>query len=59
MAVKDGRASTAGGKAYDRIRSLILAGDFGPGDRLKEEELTTLCEGLAHAGARGLAKAGV
>ncbi len=44
MTVKDRRVSTAGGKAYDRIRSLILAGDFGPGDRLKEEELTALCE---------------
>jgi DNA-binding GntR family transcriptional regulator len=44
MTVKERRVSTAGGKAYDRIRSSILAGDFGPGVRLKEEELTTLCE---------------
>ena len=44
MSVKDAPVSTAGGKAYDFIRSSILSGDFSPGRRLKEEELTTLCE---------------
>lgn len=42
--MKDAPVSTAGGKAYDLIRSAILSGDFSPGRRLKEEELTTLCE---------------
>ncbi len=44
MTVKDTPVSTAGGKAYDLIRSAILSGEFSPGHRLKEEELTTLCE---------------
>ncbi len=44
MTVKDAPVSTAGGKAYDLIRSAILSGEFSPGRRLKEEELTTLCE---------------
>ena len=44
MTVRDAPVSTAGGKAYDLIRSAILSGEFSPGRRLKEEELTTLCE---------------
>ncbi len=44
MIVKGASVSTAGGKAYDFIRSSILSGDFSPGRRLKEEELTALCE---------------
>ena len=44
MTVKDAPVSTAGGKAYELIRGAILSGEFTPGRRLKEEELTTLCE---------------
>ena len=44
MTIKDSPVSTAGGKAYELIRSAILSGAFSPGRRLKEEELTTLCE---------------
>ena len=44
MTVKDAFVSTAGGKAYELIRGAILSGEFSPGRRLKEEELTTLCE---------------
>ncbi len=44
MAVKHAPVSTAGGKAYGLIRAAILSGEFAPGRRLKEEELTTLCE---------------
>ena len=44
MTVKDSPVSTAGGKAYELIRGAILSGAFSPGRRLKEEELTTLCE---------------
>lgn len=36
--------STAGERAYDVIRESIVSGRFGPGSRLKEEELTELCE---------------
>ncbi len=35
--------SMAGGKAYDIIRQAILSGRFGSGRRLKEAELTALC----------------
>jgi len=35
--------STAGGRAYDLIRSLIIEGRVAPGERLKEEELTEFC----------------
>ena len=44
MALKQTPVSTAGGKAYDRIRAAILSGDFGPGRRLKEDELTGFCQ---------------
>ena len=44
MALKQTPVSTAGGKAYDRIRGAILSGDFGPGRRLKEDELTGFCQ---------------
>jgi len=36
--------STAGERAYDIIRSGIVSGRFGPGSRLKEEELTEVCD---------------
>jgi len=36
--------STAGERAYEVIRGGILSGQFQPGARLKEEELTDLCE---------------
>ena len=36
--------STAGERAYEVIRTGILNGRFGPGARLKEEELTEFCE---------------
>jgi DNA-binding GntR family transcriptional regulator len=36
--------STAGERAYETIRQGILSGRFGPGARLKEEELTDFCE---------------
>lgn len=36
--------STAGSRAYETIRQRILDGRFGPGERLKEEELTGVCE---------------
>lgn len=35
--------STAGVRAYDLIRSLIIEGRVAPGERLKEEELTEFC----------------
>jgi DNA-binding GntR family transcriptional regulator len=35
--------STAGVRAYDHIRSLIIEGRVAPGERLKEEELTESC----------------
>ena len=35
--------STASAKAYDFIRSAVIAGRFPPGMRLKEEQLTSLC----------------
>jgi DNA-binding GntR family transcriptional regulator len=44
MSAKRTPVSTAGGKAYELIRTAILQGDFLPGRRLKEDELTTLCE---------------
>lgn len=44
MTTNGAHVSTAGGKAYARIRGSILSGEFSPGARLKEEELTTLCE---------------
>ena len=44
MSMKETPVSTAGGKAYDRIRSAILSCDFEPGRRLKEDELTAFCE---------------
>ncbi len=44
MFLKESSVSTAGGKAYDRIRGAILSGDFGPGRRLKEDELTGFCQ---------------
>ncbi|HWA60645.1 MAG TPA: GntR family transcriptional regulator [Caulobacteraceae bacterium] len=34
---------TAGDKAYEIIRALILEGRFAPGDWLREEELTSVC----------------
>ena len=43
--------STAGGRAYDVIRSAIMDGAFPPGHRLKEEELTQLC-GLSRTPVR-------
>jgi DNA-binding GntR family transcriptional regulator len=43
--------STAGGRAYDFIRSSIIDGTFPPGRRLKEEELTQLC-GLSRTPVR-------
>jgi DNA-binding GntR family transcriptional regulator len=43
--------STAGGRAYDFIRSSIIDGTFSPGSRLKEEELTQLC-GLSRTPVR-------
>jgi DNA-binding GntR family transcriptional regulator len=54
--------STAGGRAYEIIREAILSGRFLPGHRLKEEELTTLCqvsrtpvrEALRRLGVEGL-----
>jgi DNA-binding GntR family transcriptional regulator len=36
--------STAGERAYEVIRAGILSGQFQPGRRLKEEELTELCD---------------
>jgi DNA-binding GntR family transcriptional regulator len=44
MSAKLTSVSTAGGKAYDLIRSAIIQGTFAPGRRLKEDELTQLCE---------------
>ena len=44
MLLNEASVSTAGGKAYDRIRGAILSGDFGPGRRLKEDELTGFCQ---------------
>ena len=44
MSVTETSVSTAGGKAYDRIRAAILSGDFGAGRRLKEDELTGFCK---------------
>ena len=35
--------STASARAYDFIRSAVIAGRFPPGMRLKEEQLTGLC----------------
>ena len=43
MSRKEAVVSTAGGKAYDRVRAAILSGDFAPGRRLKEDELTGFC----------------
>jgi DNA-binding GntR family transcriptional regulator len=53
---------SAGAKAYEMIKAAILAGQFAPGERLKEDELTALCgmsrtpvrEALRRLGIEGL-----
>lgn len=54
--------TSAGSRAYDQIRMMIIGGSFGPGERLKEEELTAICgtsrtpvrEALRRLSAEGL-----
>ncbi len=36
--------STSSNKAIDKIRELILTGEFAPGSHLKEEELAEICQ---------------
>lgn len=36
--------STVSARAYEMVRALIVEGRFGPGERLKEDELTVLCD---------------
>jgi DNA-binding GntR family transcriptional regulator len=36
--------STVSARAYEMVRSLIIQGRFRPGERLKEDELTVLCD---------------
>lgn len=36
--------STVSARAYEMVRSLIIEGRFRPGERLKEDELTALCD---------------
>lgn len=53
---------TASSRAYQTIREMIFAGHFAPGERLKEDDLTTLCgvsrtpvrEALRRLGTEGL-----
>jgi len=53
---------TASSRAYQTIREMIFAGRFAPGERLKEDDLTTLCgvsrtpvrEALRRLGTEGL-----